>query len=184
MPPAIYPSIENAMKKFSVLILVIVFSPAIGAEESCEELVPLDRVKDICGVEFIKDKTSAGESRCKATYLDKAMGKKYVGEVGISSELILKVNHRLNREGKNIAPVSFQSSIDGSKQRGIFKQDVSDLGEGAYYSELDIHQTVTWYEGEHLYHFTVDKGQINGEDWLAPCTPEQTIELARAIGGQ
>ncbi len=172
------------MKKWIILTLVLQIGHAMAEEERCNDLLQLENVKVICGTEFIKYKSSAKETRCKVSYIDKSMGKKYVGDVGISSELILKANRRINNEGKNIASVSFNSSIEGAKQRGIFIQDVAELGENAYYSELDIHQTVTWYEGEYLYNFTVDKGQKNGEDWLAPCTPKQTIELARAIGKQ
>ncbi len=76
-----------------------------------------------------------------------------MGEVGISSELIISKSTRINKKGENTAPVSFRSGRDGAKQREIFIQDVSGLGEGAYYTELDIHQTVTWYEGEYIYHF-------------------------------
>jgi len=166
------------------LILVLLFGSAFAAEEVCDELVPLDKVHEICGHEFIKEDTSVRGSRCETNYIDKAMGKKYVGEVGISSELIIKVNRRISKQGKNTAPVSFQSSFDGAKQRGTFKQEVTGLGEGAFYSELDIHQTVTWYEGEYLYNFTVDKGKLNVGDWTAPCTPEQTIEIARVIANQ
>ena len=169
------------MKKIMLLILFSISCRSIAAEENCDGLLPLDRVKEICGKEFIHSKSSNREKRCTANYIDKAMGKKYVGEVGISSELIVKKNHRISKKGKNAAGVSFQSSLDGAKQRGIYKQDVADLGEGAYYSELDIHQTVTWYKGEYLCDFTVDKGKLNEGNWEAPCTPEQTIELAKAI---
>jgi hypothetical protein len=173
-----------SMKKLALLIFALTTVNAIAEEPNCDGLVPLDKVNEICGIEFIKDEVTARNSRCKANYIDKSKGKKYVGEVGISSELIIKVNHRLSKKGKNNAPVSFQSSIDGARQRETFRKEVSGLGEGAFYSELDIHQTVTWYEGEYLYNFTVDKGQLNGEGWIAPCTPEQTIEVAKAIGSQ
>jgi hypothetical protein len=164
-----------------VLILILVAGHALAEEERCNELLRLDTFGEICGLEFIEEKTSARETRCKISYIDKSMGKKYVGEVGISSELIIKANRQINKKGENVAAVSFDSSQEGAKQRGIFIRDVSGLGENAYYTELDIHQTVTWFEEEYLYHFTVDKGMLNGEDWLSPCTPEQIFEIARAI---
>jgi hypothetical protein len=171
------------MKKLILFILVLGSVPTLAVEENCDGLVPLGRVFEICGKEFFEYKSSTRESRCKVFYLDKSMGKKY-GEAGISSELILKVNHRISKEGKNTAAVSFGSSLDGAKKRETYIKDISGIGEGAYYSEQDIHQTVTWYKGEYLYFFTVDKGQRTGEDWVAPCTPDQTIELAKAISSK
>lgn len=165
----------------NLIALILFSSTSFAGESDCNNLVPLDKVKEICGVEFIKDKTSTRKSSCKTNYINKAMGKKYVGDVGISSELVIKTNNRINKKGKVMAPISYKTGLEGVKTRGIFKKEIKDLGEGGYYTEQNIHQTVTWYKGNYLYNFTVDKGKKNGGEWVAPCTPDQTIQIAKLI---
>jgi hypothetical protein len=168
--------------KSALIVLLLTAAAQVNAEEvRCDGMVPLDRVEDICGVAFMRDKGRERRSSCTVSYVDRQYGATNVGGMGISPELVFNTDNRVNDKGRIMAPVGYNSSLNAARERGWFKEEISGLGEGAFYSEYDIHMKVTWYQGKDFHVLNVQKGKPNEGDWTPACSREQIVEIARLI---
>ena len=170
------------MSLIKAITLVFMIPFSVFAEDlACDGLVPLAKVKEICGVEFIKDSGDARKNRCKVSYLDKAYGKKNVGGVGISPIIKFSTKDGTNKKGKNRAGFMYGLDLEAVKGNGRFKKMVEEVGEKAHFEEVDILQTIKWFKGKYIYTLTMEKGKKEGGDWTPPCSVDQLVEVAKDV---
>ncbi len=121
------------MLKAILFLLIILTTSAVAESTICEDFVPLEKVKNICGKEFLKDETKTSKGKCTIIYIDREMGEKYVEGIGSSPLLLMQSIHQIDISGNNTAPVVFKKTLDLAMNLGVFKKNISGLGESAFY---------------------------------------------------
>ena len=115
------------MLKAILFLLIILTTSAVAENTICEDFVPLDKVKNICGKEFLKDETKTRKGKCTIIYIDREMGEKYVEGIGSSPLLLMQSIHQIDISGNNTAPVVFKNTLDLAMNFGVFKKNISGL---------------------------------------------------------
>jgi hypothetical protein len=160
------------------IILFVTLLAAVNVsradEVRCDGLVPLEAVEEICAVVFVRGKARERESRCNVRY-------RVSGFEGISPELVFNTDSRVDSNSQHKAPTYYSSSLESDRKSGRLKEELSGIGEAAFYSEFDIHMVVKWHDGEAYHQLDVMKGRAYEEEWKPACEKEQIVQIAEII---
>jgi len=159
--------------KIIIVFLFFTATTASAAEVDCNKLIKPEAISRICSHELTVKSNSLNrrKTRCELVLTSKTIQ-------GVFAPKVIVTQQNQFRKGKNMAPISYASSLDGFKKNGRFKQEVKGIGNAAFFAAWDVHQTIFWHKKDYSMSLEVQLGKPTDQ---SICNLEQMTKAAKQI---